>query len=217
MYTDAEEKSETSTEDGKSRINNISRQQRLFRQQDRYILYASIPLSLSLSLYTSNSFSIKSSYPIIVTSRTRFATPQSFLRPKGSQITPVTRSNFAQQRRPEYKHCPTVCGSFHFKSRMETNFRIRTVRPHPEWKRDLCFPRRCIIKAIMPFARKQVYTQCVHTLQDFHVNAISVTDSSLQNSIWSPFGSSEFDSPSNFEFQVILTPSSLVIRAGSSD
>lgn len=63
---------------------------------------------LSSPPFHSNSFSIKSSYPIIVTSRTRFATsPQSFLRPKDSQITAVTRSNFDPTTSPGIQTRPT--------------------------------------------------------------------------------------------------------------
>lgn len=82
----------------------------------------SLSLSISLQIIVSNHRYVQDTFCDI---------PQSFLRPKDSQITAVTRSNFAQQRHSEYKHVRVVCGSFRgFKSGMETNFRIRTIASH---------------------------------------------------------------------------------------
>lgn len=91
------------------------------RARVRFQFY-SLSLSISLQIIVSNHRYVQDTFCDI---------PQSFLRPKDSQITAVTRSNFGQQRHSEYKHVRVVCGSFRgFKSGMETNFRIRTIASH---------------------------------------------------------------------------------------
>ena len=92
---------------------------------------------------------------------------------------------------PEYKHVRLVCcGSFlGFKSGMETNFRIRTI----SWIRDLCFRQKISHNQSdnSPLHRVQTSVHTVYTrlhahdraqfpareIEDFHVNAISLTDS----------------------------------------
>lgn len=140
------------------------RQQRLF-PKDRYILYT-ILLSLFLSVCLSSPPLLQLIFHQIIVSNHRYVQdtfcdiPQSFLRPKDSQITPVTRSNFAQQRHSEYKHVRL----FTAPSGLNRGWkRISEFEPSlPIVETGSLFPaslpRRCIIKAIMPFARKQVYT-----------------------------------------------------------
>ena len=140
--------------------NNISRQQSLF-PKDRYIpctrtisILLSLSLSISLQIIVSNHRYVQDTFCDI---------PQSFLRPKDSQITAVTRSNFAQQRHSEYKHELFAAPSGALNRGWK---RISEFEPSlPIVETRSLFPasaRRCIIKAIMPFALKQVYT--VYTL-----------------------------------------------------